>query len=75
MEEAHRYLGRESDNPAREMVQRNDARGPDGSRVEECLVRVNFHCNQSCRFCFVSTHLPAPDPAAVTAADRNPRLR
>jgi MoaA/NifB/PqqE/SkfB family radical SAM enzyme len=27
--------------------------------LEEALVRVNFHCNQACDFCFVSTHLPS----------------
>jgi MoaA/NifB/PqqE/SkfB family radical SAM enzyme len=27
---------------------------------EEWTIRVSFHCNQSCDFCFVSTHLPAP---------------
>lgn len=32
-----------------------------GLEEMEQLVRVNFHCNQSCAFCFVSTHLP---PAA-----------
>ena len=29
------------------------------SGLEEALVRVNFHCNQACDFCFVSTHLPS----------------
>jgi len=32
---------------------------------EEHLIRVNFHCNQTCRFCFVSTHLPAPGDARI----------
>jgi len=31
-------------------------------------VRVNFHCNQACEFCFVSTHLPAAPDAAVERA-------
>jgi MoaA/NifB/PqqE/SkfB family radical SAM enzyme len=35
--------------------------------LEEALVRVNFHCNQACDFCFVSTHLP---PASVQAVRR-----
>ncbi len=39
-----------------------------GEPVEEAIVRVQFHCNQACRFCFVSTHLPAPDDAAIRAA-------
>ncbi len=29
---------------------------------------VNFHCNQACAFCFVSTHLPPPDEDTVRAA-------
>jgi MoaA/NifB/PqqE/SkfB family radical SAM enzyme len=36
-------------------------------QIEE-IVRVVFRCNQSCTFCFVSTHLPAPAPAAIEAA-------
>lgn len=36
--------------------------------VQEQLIRVNFHCNQACRFCFVSTHLPAPGEEAVREA-------
>lgn len=39
-----------------------------GEVVEETLVRVNFHCNQSCAFCFVSTHLPPAADAAVREA-------
>ncbi len=40
---------------ARELVQPSyPSTGP-----EEALVRVNFHCNQACDFCFVSTHLPS----------------
>lgn len=31
-------------------------------------VRVNFRCNQSCDFCFVSTHLPSAPDADVEAA-------
>ncbi len=36
--------------------------------VPEYTVRVNFHCNQACEFCFVSTHLPAAGEAAVREA-------
>jgi organic radical activating enzyme len=36
--------------------------------VPEHTVRVNFHCNQACDFCFVSTHLPPAGDAAVRAA-------
>lgn len=32
------------------------------------VIRINFQCNQSCRFCFVSTHLPAPGSDAVERA-------
>lgn len=39
-----------------------------GEVVEETLVRVNFHCNQSCAFCFVSTHLPPAADAVVREA-------
>lgn len=39
-----------------------------GEAVEETLVRVNFHCNQSCAFCFVSTHLPPASDEAVREA-------
>lgn len=38
------------------------------SSVQERIIRVNFHCNQSCRFCFVATHLPPPEEALVRAA-------
>lgn len=36
----------------------------------EHLVRVIFHCNQSCRFCFVYTHLPPPEQEQVRDAIR-----
>lgn len=39
-----------------------------GQLVQEQLIRVVFHCNQACSFCFVSTHLPAPTDAAVREA-------
>lgn len=39
-----------------------------GEAVYEEIVRTNFRCNQACRFCFVSTHLPAPHADAVRAA-------
>ena len=43
----------------RELAQPNRFANPDtGEVIEEELIRVNFHCNQACRFCFVSTHLP-----------------
>jgi MoaA/NifB/PqqE/SkfB family radical SAM enzyme len=35
------------------------------------IIRVNFHCNQSCTFCFVSTHLPPAGEDAVEEAIRS----
>lgn len=52
---------------ARELVGRDESRGADGP-VPEYTVRVNFHCNQACEFCFVSTHLPPAGDAVVRAA-------
>lgn len=52
---------------ARELVSRQIVRGGYG-QVPEYTVRVNFHCNQACDFCFVSTHLPPAGDAAVRAA-------
>lgn len=53
---------------ARELVGRDELRSPSNERLTEYTVRVNFHCNQSCEFCFVSTHLPPPAEAAVREA-------
>lgn len=52
----------------RELVTRDVFRSPTGERVPSHIVRIHFHCNQACDFCFVSTHLPAPDDADVHAA-------
>jgi MoaA/NifB/PqqE/SkfB family radical SAM enzyme len=52
---------------ARELVTRDDFRGGDRP-APEVTVRVNFHCNQACEFCFVSTHLPPASEAAVHTA-------
>lgn len=38
-----------------------------GSAVLERVIRVNFHCNQDCEFCFVDRVLPAPPAASVRA--------
>ncbi len=54
----------------RELVQANRDRHPVRGEVEEDIIRVVFQCNQACRFCFVSTHLPAAADAAVEAAIR-----
>jgi MoaA/NifB/PqqE/SkfB family radical SAM enzyme len=51
----------------REFITPNRVAG-DGGVVEEEVIRVNFHCNQSCDFCFVSTHLPAMGDDLVRAA-------
>ena len=53
---------------ARELSQPNRFERPDTGVVEEHIIRVNFHCNQACRFCFVSTHLPPAGDAAVRKA-------
>jgi MoaA/NifB/PqqE/SkfB family radical SAM enzyme len=52
---------------ARELVTRHDFRSA-AEPVPEHTVRVNFHCNQACEFCFVSTHLPPATETAVRAA-------
>jgi MoaA/NifB/PqqE/SkfB family radical SAM enzyme len=49
---------------ARELVQPSFP----ATGLEEALVRINFHCNQACDFCFVSTHLPAAPVDAVRQA-------
>jgi molybdenum cofactor biosynthesis enzyme MoaA len=38
---------------------------PDGSVQERRVLRVNFHCNQACDFCFVSRQLPAPEEELI----------
>jgi molybdenum cofactor biosynthesis enzyme MoaA len=52
----------------REIFQEEMHRFPDGTTLPGGIVRVNFHCNQACRFCFVSTHLPPPPETLVEAA-------
>src|SRR5579862_508888 len=39
-----------------------------GHLVPEHTIRINFHCNQACEFCFVSTHLPPAADAAIRQA-------
>jgi MoaA/NifB/PqqE/SkfB family radical SAM enzyme len=56
---------------ARELVQPSHYRDVVQGRIDEDLIRVVFQCNQSCRFCFVSTHLPGADDAAIEAAIRH----
>jgi MoaA/NifB/PqqE/SkfB family radical SAM enzyme len=53
---------------ARELCQPNHFELAGTGVVVEHIIRVNFHCNQSCRFCFVSTHLPPAGDVAVRRA-------
>jgi MoaA/NifB/PqqE/SkfB family radical SAM enzyme len=53
---------------ARERVASTYGTAPDGTQVSESIIRTNFNCNQACRFCSVSGHLPGPGDAAVRAA-------
>lgn len=52
----------------RELVSRSRTVHPTLGVIEESVIRIHFHCNQSCTFCFVSTHLPPPADEAVLAA-------
>lgn len=60
---------------ARELVTPNRRRDPLRGDLEEDLIRVVFQCNQSCRFCFVSTHLPAAPDDAIERAIREAAAR
>jgi MoaA/NifB/PqqE/SkfB family radical SAM enzyme len=53
---------------ARELVSHNRRQKPGMPPEAERVIRINFHCNQACRFCFVSTHLPGARDAAIRAA-------
>jgi MoaA/NifB/PqqE/SkfB family radical SAM enzyme len=61
-------IGSIPDQIEREIVTREIYRHESGATTPAHIVRVQFHCNQSCRFCFVSTHLPPPPRARVVAA-------
>lgn len=52
----------------RELVEPGTYRDPDGRSWPEAIIRISFRCNQQCRFCFVSTHLPDPPDADIIAA-------
>ena len=52
----------------RELVTHEIYRDPDGTTRPAAIVRINFQCNQACRFCFVSTHLPAAPDSDIEAA-------
>lgn len=55
---------------ARELVTPSRYREPGRGDVDEAIIRVVFQCNQACRFCFVSTHLPAASTEAIEGAIR-----
>jgi MoaA/NifB/PqqE/SkfB family radical SAM enzyme len=57
-----------ADQVDRELVTHESYRRDDGTSVPAAIIRIRFACNQACRFCFVSTHLPHPDAARVEAA-------
>ncbi|MEM6293847.1 MAG: radical SAM protein [Myxococcota bacterium] len=60
-------IGTPAQQIARELVTHEVYRDRSGASLPAAIVRINFRCNQSCQFCFVSTHLPDPDEAAVRA--------
>ena len=60
---------------ARELVSRSLATDDAGLSVVDETIRVLFRCNQSCTFCFVSTHLPSPSPEVVASAIRDAAAR
>lgn len=56
---------------ARELVTYDVSRGTGSPEaIPTHTVRVVFQCNQACDFCFVSTHLPAPEDEQIRAAIR-----
>lgn len=60
----------ESDERARMLLEFRSQfflRAPSGRVVERRIVRVNFHCNQACDFCFVSRELPAVEHETIVA--------
>jgi hypothetical protein len=63
------------DQVARELASRHVYAGVGGVMQYEETIRVIFRCNQSCTFCFVSTHLPGPPAEAVEAAIRTAGAR
>jgi MoaA/NifB/PqqE/SkfB family radical SAM enzyme len=52
----------------RELTSDNRRQKPGQPPEEERIVRINFQCNQACRFCFVSTHLPTAADTAIREA-------
>lgn len=68
-------IGSEQEQIARELVSSTFVPEPNGAATIDETIRVGFRCNQSCTFCFVSTHLPAPPTDAVEAAIRSAAAR
>jgi pyruvate-formate lyase-activating enzyme len=60
---------------AHELVTRSLYADEHGNAAYDEIVRVNFHCNQSCTFCFVSTHLPPASREAIERAIREAGAR
>ncbi len=58
------------DQIAHELMTQSVSADADGTPMFDAIIRVNFHCNQSCAFCFVSTHLPPATDAAIETAIR-----
>jgi MoaA/NifB/PqqE/SkfB family radical SAM enzyme len=58
---------RERQRVLRELTSVLFQRGPDGAVEEHRVLRVNFHCNQACDFCFVSRELPPPEDELLQA--------
>ena len=54
----------------RELVNHSMATDATGAPVFDAIVRIIFHCNQACAFCFVSTHLPGAQDEQVETAIR-----
>jgi MoaA/NifB/PqqE/SkfB family radical SAM enzyme len=52
----------------RELATRSPCPDGKGGSVWECVIRVNFRCNQACAFCFVATQLPPARPEAIERA-------
>ncbi len=60
-------LTRERERVLRELRSVLYKTGPGGEVAEHRVLRVNFHCNQACDFCFVSRELPPPEDALLQA--------
>jgi MoaA/NifB/PqqE/SkfB family radical SAM enzyme len=60
-------LARERERVLRELRSVLFKTGRDGAVEEQRVLRINFHCNQACDFCFVSRELPAPEEALLEA--------